>query len=68
MDHRRELIVDPSNAGQVGAWDGNEGAFWTAQAQRFDETLASCHGPFLAAEALSARERQRKRCKDSPSS
>ena len=24
------LIADPSNAGQVGAWDGNEGAFWTA--------------------------------------
>jgi SAM-dependent methyltransferase len=46
------LIADPSNAGQVGAWDGSEGAFWTAQAQRFDETLAQSHGPFLAAAAI----------------
>ncbi len=28
---------------------GNEGAFWTAQARPFDETLANCHGAFLAA-------------------
>ena len=39
------LIADPSNAGQVGAWDGNEGAFWTAQARRFDETLATLSWP-----------------------
>ena len=51
-EHPQELIADPSNAGQVGAWDGNEGAFWAAQARRFDETLASCHGPFLAAAAI----------------
>ena len=47
MNTQQDLIADPSNAGQVGAWDGNEGAFWTAQARRFDETLANCHGPFL---------------------
>ena len=38
------------------AWDGNEGAFWTAQARRFDETLANCHGPFLAAAAIREHE------------
>ena len=54
---RQDLIADPSNAGQVGAWDGNEGAFWTAQARRFDETLANCHGPFLAAAAIRERDR-----------
>jgi SAM-dependent methyltransferase len=52
-----DLIADPSNADQVGAWDGNEGAFWTAQARRFDETLASCHGPFLTAAAIRERDR-----------
>jgi len=57
MDTQPQLIADPSNAGQVGAWDGNEGAFWTAQAQRFDETLANSHGPFLAAAEIRERDR-----------
>jgi len=57
MDTQEDLIADPSNAGQVGAWDGNEGAFWTAQARRFDETLANCHGPFLTAAAIRERDR-----------
>jgi SAM-dependent methyltransferase len=56
MDTQQHLIADPSNAGQVGAWDGSEGAFWTAQAQRFDETLANCHGPFLEAAAIRDRD------------
>jgi SAM-dependent methyltransferase len=51
------LVADPSNAGQVGAWDGNEGAFWTAQADRFDQTLASSYGPFLAAAAVREGDR-----------
>ena len=55
MRQEQTLIADPSNAGQVGAWDGSEGAFWTAQAQRFDETLAHSHGPFLAAAAIRDR-------------
>jgi len=57
MNAPQGLISDPSNARQVGAWDGNEGAFWVAQAQRFDETLASCYGPFLAAAAIGAEDR-----------
>lgn len=52
MGQEQMLIADPSNAGQVGAWDGGEGAFWSEQARRFDETLANCHGPFLAAAAI----------------
>lgn len=27
MDTPQDLIADPSNAGQVGVWDGKEGAF-----------------------------------------
>ena len=57
MSTEQGLIADPSNAGQVGAWDGNEGVFWTAQARRFDETLANCHGPFLAAAAIREGDR-----------
>jgi SAM-dependent methyltransferase len=47
--NQQRLAADSSNADQVAAWDGNDGDFWTAQARRFDETLANCHGPFLAA-------------------
>ena len=52
MRTQERFNVDPTNAGQVGAWDGTEGAFWTAQAERFDETLANSHGPFLEAAAI----------------
>lgn len=57
MRTEADLTADPSNAAQVGAWDGTEGAFWTAQARRFDETLANCHGPFLTAAAIRERDR-----------
>jgi len=52
MNSLQPLVAAPTNAAQAEAWDGNEGAFWTVQADRFDETLASCHGPFLAAAAV----------------
>ena len=52
MNSTQPLDADPSNARQVQAWDGAEGAFWVARARRFDETLANCHGPFLAAAAI----------------
>ena len=52
MNQSHTLIADPSNEGQAGAWDGNEGAFWAAQARRFDDTLGNFHGPFLAAAAI----------------
>jgi SAM-dependent methyltransferase len=52
MNATQPLSADPTNAQQVEAWDGTEGAFWTAQARRFDETLSRCHGPFLTAAAI----------------
>jgi SAM-dependent methyltransferase len=52
MDTTQPLTADPSNAQQAQAWDGTEGAFWTAQAERLDRTLANCHGPFLTAAAI----------------
>src|SRR4029079_10879413 len=52
-----ELVADPSNAGQVDAWDGKEGAFFASHAERVDEVLASLHRPFLGAAAVQASER-----------
>jgi SAM-dependent methyltransferase len=46
--------VDPSNVGQLGAWDGDQGAYWAARADRFDEGVAGYHGQFLAAAAIEA--------------
>jgi ubiquinone/menaquinone biosynthesis C-methylase UbiE len=44
--------VDPSNAEQLGNWDGDTGAFWAAHANRFDEAVAAYHSQFLAAAAI----------------
>lgn len=48
--------VDPSNAEQAGAWDGQEGEYWTANAARFDESVAAYHGRFLDAAAVGSDE------------
>jgi SAM-dependent methyltransferase len=50
------LVADPSNAGMVDAWDGKEGAFFTAHAERVDQSLANLHRPFLEAAAVQADE------------
>src|SRR5690348_9397043 len=41
--------VDPANAEQARAWDGDEGAYWADHAQRFDRAVAAYHGTFMAA-------------------
>src|SRR5689334_7267540 len=51
------LVADPSNADMVGAWDGKEGAFFAAHAERVDQSLANAHRPFLAAAAIRPGER-----------
>ncbi|MCK9931263.1 methyltransferase domain-containing protein [Frankia sp. Mgl5] len=47
-----ELAVDASNATQLASWDGNGGAFWVANADRFDEGVAAYRDRFLAAAAI----------------
>ncbi|MBB5158492.1 class I SAM-dependent methyltransferase [Saccharopolyspora phatthalungensis] len=44
--------VDPSNADQLRAWDGDQGEYWTARAERFNEGVAGYHDQFLAAAAI----------------
>jgi len=44
--------VDSSNAEQLRAWDGDDGAFWAAHADRIDAGVAHYHDRFLAAAAI----------------
>ncbi|MGH2686334.1 MAG: class I SAM-dependent methyltransferase [Actinomycetota bacterium] len=51
------MNVHPSNAEQLGAWDGDEGEYWAAHADRFDRAVATHHGEFLAAAAIGRDDR-----------
>ena len=51
------LRVDPANAGQARAWDGDEGAYWADHAQHFDRAVAAYHGAFMAASGIARGER-----------
>jgi SAM-dependent methyltransferase len=52
MSAANVIRVDPSNAEQARAWDGDEGAYWAGHAEQFDRAVAAYHGPFLAAAAI----------------
>lgn len=47
-----QLRVDPSNAEQLEAWDGDEGAYWAGHAERFEQALARYDRAFFAAAAI----------------
>jgi SAM-dependent methyltransferase len=49
--------VDPTNAEQARAWDGNEGAYWAENAERFDRAVAAYHKRFLTTAAIGRAER-----------
>ncbi len=49
--------IDPANAEQARAWDGNDGAYWAAHADRFDAAVRGYRTPFLNAAAIEATER-----------
>ena len=57
MAETTALRVDPANAGQARAWDGEEGAYWADHAQRFDRAVAAYHGAFMAACGIAGGER-----------
>ncbi len=50
------MRTDPANVGQLQGWDGDTGAFWAANAQRFDDGVAGYHEQFLATAAIDATE------------
>src|SRR5438105_1841920 len=57
MTDATTLEVDPTNAEQAGAWDGDEGAYWAENAERFDRAVAAYHERFLAAAGIGGAER-----------
>ena len=56
MTEVNAVIADPSNAEQLRAWDGDEGAYWAANADRFDRGIAAYHDAFLAAADIGAAD------------
>ena len=44
--------IDPANAAQLEAWDGDEGAYWAAHADRFDRAVAVHHRRLLDGAAI----------------
>ena len=57
MTEAAALHVDPANAEQARAWDGDEGACWAQNAERFDRAVAAYHERFLAAAGIGHADR-----------
>src|SRR5215467_4961501 len=57
MTEATALHVDPANAEQAQAWDGDEGAYWAGNADRFDKAVAAYHQRLLAAAAIGRAHR-----------
>lgn len=49
MTSTKHLHVDPGHAEQLAAWDGDEGAYWAAHADRFERSLAGYQEAFMSA-------------------
>jgi SAM-dependent methyltransferase len=57
MSATNSVHVDPSNAEQLHAWDGDEGAYWADNAEYFERALAAYHDPFFAAAPIGTADR-----------
>jgi len=51
------IPVDPSNAGQLQAWDGKDGDYWVAHAELFDQCIAAYDDRFLDAASIQSSNR-----------
>lgn len=49
--------IHPSNLEQARAWDGDEGGYWAAHADRFDRGVARYDAAFLDAAAIGVADR-----------
>lgn len=49
MTHNLAPEVDPTNTAQLEAWDGGEGAYWAANAERFDQAVSRYQRPLIDA-------------------
>jgi SAM-dependent methyltransferase len=57
MTATNHVPIDPSNAEQLRAWDGDEGAYWADHAVHFDRSVAPYHQRLLAAAAITRSDR-----------
>src|SRR5947208_10200043 len=57
MNEVTAVQIDPTNADQARAWDGDQGAYWADNAERFDRSVAGYHRPFMAAARVSPPDR-----------
>ncbi|MGH9085242.1 MAG: class I SAM-dependent methyltransferase [Acidimicrobiales bacterium] len=57
MGATSSIPVDAANTAQLGAWDGDEGAYWAANAEHFDRSVAEHHRRLLAAAAIADPDR-----------
>ncbi len=48
------LHLDPANAEQARAWDGDEGDYWAAHAERFDDAVVEYHARLMHAARIEA--------------
>jgi SAM-dependent methyltransferase len=51
------MQIDPSNAEQLGAWDGDEGDYWAAHADSFDRSVAAYHRELFDAASITEADR-----------
>lgn len=49
MADNQAILVDPTNAAQLEAWDGNEGDYWARNAERFDRAASRYESRFIEA-------------------
>lgn len=57
MIDTKAVRVDPKNAEQLKAWDGDEGSYWARHAEQFDRAMGGYHGRFLDAAAIQPGDR-----------
>jgi SAM-dependent methyltransferase len=57
MTEELAVRVAPSNTDQLGAWDGDEGAYWAAHADHFDRCMATHHRALMEAAAIAPSDR-----------
>jgi SAM-dependent methyltransferase len=57
MSTTSAVPVDPANRQQLRAWDGDEGAYWAAHADHFEQALARYDTAFNAAFAIEPADR-----------
>ncbi|MGW5053443.1 class I SAM-dependent methyltransferase [Actinokineospora sp. NPDC004072] len=51
------MKVDPGNTAQLASWDGDRGAFWAANLDRFEQPVAPYLDHLMAAAAITATDR-----------